>query len=81
MAKAPVRHARYLIYGYEPGLLRGTPMTQEVKPRTDAPPHRMPGVPAGGIDPARLAQLIGHNIAQGGYELNGTMIRLDGGEQ
>lgn len=72
----------HIVYGYEPGLLRGTPMTAE----TEA---RLPGVPltrmrgAGvqnGLSVRALARHIGANLRSGGVELNGCMLRLDAGE-
>lgn len=84
------RRATTLVYGYEPGLLADTPMTQEVIRRlggaygTDPGQlalHRMPGVMPDGIPPVKLARLIVHNLRHGGRELNGVMLRLDAGEQ
>lgn len=69
-----------IIYGYEPGLLMGTPMTQETEKRfPDAPLTRMLDVPDG-IDPADLARMIASNLS-GWRELNGVMLRIDNGEQ
>jgi len=78
-----------IAYGYEPGLLAGTPMTRDVEDRADkewAPKerlalHRMPGIDQEGISPDTLAGLIAYNIANGGRELNSTMHRIDSGEQ
>lgn len=73
----------HVVYGYEPGLLAGTPMTQE----TEA---RLPGVPLtrmqgrglqNGMSAAALAWHIVSNLRHGGPELNGVMLRLDAGEQ
>lgn len=79
----------HLVYGYEPGWLEGTPMSQKVtrrlevkelgKVRFPSSLHRIPG--GKGIDPYRLARHIVHNLQYGGTELNGTLIRIDGGEQ
>lgn len=86
----------YLVYGYEPGWLEGTPMSQAVTRRLKgsaaADPydgggyplevptlHRIPG--GMGVDPYRLARLIVRNLRFGGTELNGTLMRIDGGEQ
>lgn len=70
-----------VVYGYEPGWLDGTPMSARVARRFgDATAqHRIPG--GQGVDVARLAGLIVRNLRYGGPELNGTGIRVDGGEQ
>lgn len=84
------RGLNMVVYGYEPGLLAGTPMTEQVADRLAGIPnfdrgavplHRMPGVLPDGIPPAKIANLILHNLRHGGRELNGTMIRVDAGEQ
>jgi NAD(P)-dependent dehydrogenase (short-subunit alcohol dehydrogenase family) len=71
------------VYGYEPGLLFGTPMTEEWSVGKSHRMHRMRGGPElrGGIRPGRLARMIVGNIVNGGPELNGCLIRVDGGEQ
>jgi NAD(P)-dependent dehydrogenase (short-subunit alcohol dehydrogenase family) len=74
----------FSIYGYEPGWLEGTPMSEMVRTRlqhTDvrAATHRIPG--GRGINPDVLAALIVHNIKTSEKALNGCMIRTDGGEQ
>jgi NAD(P)-dependent dehydrogenase (short-subunit alcohol dehydrogenase family) len=71
----------FAIYAYEPGWMDGTPMSGEITERLrvhKSAPHRIPGGNA--VDPEELAQTIVHNLSQG-YWLNGTTIRLDGGEQ
>lgn len=77
------------VYGYEPGLLAGTPMTEEVKKRfEDVVPfgaesvrlHRMPGVAAEGLDRYGLARMVVANLANA-RALNGCMLRVDAGEQ
>jgi NAD(P)-dependent dehydrogenase (short-subunit alcohol dehydrogenase family) len=70
-----------IIYAYEPGWVNGTPMSEAVSERLseDIPPHRIPG--GRGVAPATLGWHIARNILYGGHELNGTTIRLDGGEQ
>jgi NAD(P)-dependent dehydrogenase (short-subunit alcohol dehydrogenase family) len=82
------RDAPIIAYGYEPGMLAGTPMTMDVANRLVASNfdrgvalHRMPGVLPDGIPPEKLARLIVHNLRHGGRELNGTMLRIDAGEQ
>jgi NAD(P)-dependent dehydrogenase (short-subunit alcohol dehydrogenase family) len=79
------------IYAYEPGLLDGTPMTEQVRQELGQPffndkgpvMHRMRGGKEldHGIRPGRLARVIVNNVRIGGPELNGSIIRLDGGEQ
>lgn len=73
---------RYIVYGYEPGLIAGTPMTSE----TEA---RLPGVPLtrmqgrgvqNGLPVRTLAKHIAHNLRHGGTELNGCLFRIDAGE-
>ena len=72
------------IYTYSPGWLNGTPMSEQVRERLyqkqqGLKPHRIPG--GVGVDPASLAQIIVRNLSIGdGRLLNGTDIRLDGGE-
>lgn len=61
------------IYGWEPGLVKGTPMSGE---RAGT---RMLGLPEG--MPRRvLAQQIVNAMAFGGTEYNGVLVRLDAGE-
>lgn len=70
-------------YGYEPGLLAGTPMTTEVAARFSkaTPLTRMRGAMVEhGLSVYGLAGHIVRNIAFGGPELNGVMLRLDAGE-
>lgn len=70
-----------IAYAYEPGLL-ATGQTEEVrKALGDVPMHRMPGQPASGLSRKWLARLIVRNVLTEGAALNGTTIRLDGGEQ
>jgi NAD(P)-dependent dehydrogenase (short-subunit alcohol dehydrogenase family) len=70
----------FSVYGYEPGWLAGTPMSDEVRQRLDgAPPHRIPaGDP---IDTKGLAAQIVNGLEHSRYNLNGTVLRVDGGEQ
>lgn len=72
----------YVVYGYEPGLLRGTPMTKETAARLPgAPLTRMRGFGVHeGLSVYGLANHIVHNIGFGGPELNGCLLRLDAGE-
>lgn len=79
------------VWGYEPGLLDGTPMTEEVAralpqaqhslDRAPAPLHRMPGVPPEGIPPEDLARQIVRDLATFSYAHNGLLIPFDAGEQ
>lgn len=61
------------VYGWEPGLVKGTPMS-EGKGGT-----RMLGLPEG-IGRRALAHQIVGALAFGGAEYSGTLIRLDNGE-
>lgn len=71
------------VWGYEPGLLAGTPMSEQTRRDfgTDEPLHRMVGVPPDGIPPGDLAQQIVGDVATFSYAHNGLMIPFDGGEQ
>lgn len=73
----------YIVYGYEPGLLAGTPMTAKtLEDFADVPLHRMRGDQVrDGINPRELAQLIVGNLMQPGVALNGTLVQYDAGEQ
>lgn len=61
------------VYGWEPGLVKGTPMS-DGKGGT-----RMLGLPQG-ISRRSLAHQIVSALAFGGPEYSGTLIRLDNGE-
>jgi NAD(P)-dependent dehydrogenase (short-subunit alcohol dehydrogenase family) len=61
------------VYGWEPGLVKGTPMS-EGRDGT-----RMLGLPQG-ISRRSLAHQIVGAMAFGGAEYSGTLIRLDNGE-
>lgn len=70
----------YVVYGYEPGLLAGTPMTAAVEERWGEGAHRMRGsLMEKGIDPLELADIVINNLS-GGPGLNGTLIAYDAGE-
>lgn len=78
MAEMPVS-----LYVYEPGWLSDTPMSREVsrrlsESRVQAKGHRIPGGRA--IDAAEFARMIVTNLELG-RSLNGTVLRVDGGEQ
>jgi NAD(P)-dependent dehydrogenase (short-subunit alcohol dehydrogenase family) len=63
------------VYGYEPGLIKGTPMSGE------RGGTRMLGPGLGqGLSRRTLAGQIVHNLAFGGAELNGVLMRIDAGE-
>lgn len=73
------------IYTYSPGWLANTPMSQEVRERLvqkqqGLAPHRIPGNTMG-VSPMALAQTIVRNLSVvDNRMLNGTDIRIDGGE-
>jgi NAD(P)-dependent dehydrogenase (short-subunit alcohol dehydrogenase family) len=76
------------VWGYEPGLLDGTPMTRETTRQlaghgTDPGQfrmHRMPGVDPEGIPPADLARRIVADAAAASQAYNGLIIPFDAGE-
>jgi NAD(P)-dependent dehydrogenase (short-subunit alcohol dehydrogenase family) len=70
-----------LVYGYEPGLLAGTPMTAQAAQDFPGPLHRMPGVGQLGLSTRDFASLIASNLMHPTQALHGTMLRLDAGEQ
>jgi hypothetical protein len=61
------------IYGWEPGLVKGTPMSGE------RGGTRMLGLPEG-MPRRALANQIVNALAFGGPEYNGVLVRLDAGE-
>lgn len=69
------------IWGYEPGWLDGTPMSDRVVGRLaeGVAPHRIPG--GSGISVAALASRILFDLNGMGASMNGTMQRFDGGDQ
>lgn len=69
-----------IAYGWEFGLLKGTPMTQATAGSVQGPLTRMPGLP-NGIAPYAAAQHVSAAVRFGWRELNGCMFRLDAGEQ
>jgi len=72
----------YIVYGYEPGLLAGTPMTQKTSDDFPGVPlHRMRGAAlAAGVPVSALAAQIVSGLQVPGAALNGALIRYDGGE-
>lgn len=71
----------YLVYGYEPGLLAGTPMTAASADAFPGALHRMPGVKPEGLSTRDFAATIVANLTAPNQALHGAMIRLDAGEQ
>lgn len=69
-----------LVYGYEPGLLSGTPMTAATEQVFGPSQSRMKGAEEG-IAPEKMAELIVQMVLRPSIALNGTMLRLDAGEQ
>jgi NAD(P)-dependent dehydrogenase (short-subunit alcohol dehydrogenase family) len=69
-----------IIYGYEPGLLRGTPMTSDTEVRLPGVPLTRMQTQPGGIDPIELARMVAHGIAANHTALNGCLIPYDDGE-
>jgi NAD(P)-dependent dehydrogenase (short-subunit alcohol dehydrogenase family) len=77
-----------LVWGYEPGLLAGTPMTQATEAQFGNPEetvgapnlHRMKGVPARGLPKEELAERIMADVMYGSPGLNGCMFPFDAGE-
>lgn len=74
------REGRPLIYGYEFGLLAGTPMTRQSAADFTGPLSRMKGAPDG-LTVGGAAQVVASNLMHPWHGLNGTMLRLDAGEQ
>lgn len=70
-----------LVYGYEPGLLAGTPMTAGSADAFPGPLHRMPGVKPEGLSVRDFAATIVANLTHPNQALHGAMLRLDAGEQ
>lgn len=79
-----------LIWGYEPGLLRGTPMTEQTvkdfgapdgDPSFGPPLHRMKGVGPRGLAPSELAARIVMDLTYSGPGLHGCLFPYDAGEQ
>lgn len=69
-----------LVYGYEFGLLAGTPMTQITEARFGPAQTRMPGAEKG-LNVRDAASAIVGNLLHPWQGLNGAMLRLDAGEQ
>lgn len=71
---------RPLVYGYELGLLKGTPMTAATEARFGPAQSRMVGAEKG-LDKEEVAGQIARNLLNPWHGLNGTLLRLDAGEQ
>lgn len=68
------------IWGYEPGFIVGTPMSQKTMDDfPDVPLHRIPGDRT--IDADDLAEQIVADLINAHDHMNGCMYRIDGGEQ
>jgi NAD(P)-dependent dehydrogenase (short-subunit alcohol dehydrogenase family) len=75
-----------VVWGYEPGLLAGTPMTHATEQHfghgdPEKVLHRMPGVAPGGMNPRQLAHQIVNDVANYSPAYNGMLIPFDAGEQ
>lgn len=71
----------YLVYGYEPGLLAGTPMTESTaRDFPGMPLHGMRGVGPAGLPVSTLAAQIAAGLQVPGPGLNGVLLRYDAGE-
>lgn len=74
-----------VLWGYEPGLLAGTPMTDETIEHFGDPVvlplHRMPGVGPRGLNVAELAAKIVADVANAGRAYHGLLIPFDANEQ
>lgn len=69
------------VWGYEPGLLAGTPMTHQAAKSFPGALHRMKGVPPNGIPPQDLARRIVQDLATFSVAQNGLIIPFDADEQ
>jgi NAD(P)-dependent dehydrogenase (short-subunit alcohol dehydrogenase family) len=72
----------FIVYGYEPGWLGNTPMSDRVSGRfPEGGLHRMRGrALADGVSTAALAAQIVGGLNVPGAALNGALLRYDGGE-
>jgi len=78
--EARTRKGHPVVYGWELGLLKGTPMTRETEQRFGSSQTRMPGLPEG-LDTGYAALQVFKFLQFGGRGINGCLFRLDGGEQ
>lgn len=68
------------IWGYEPGFIDGTPMSEATALAfPDTKLHRIPG--GEGLNMNDLADRIVADLIVASHSLNGVMFRIDGGEQ
>jgi len=69
------------IWGYEPGALAGTPMTNMVRGRLDkaVPMSRMLTAPEG-LATGQVARMVARDLLDAGAVLHGTVVRLDNGD-
>lgn len=76
-----VRPGSPIVYGYEPGLVAGTPMTDHTAQTWPGQPLTRMRDPrlAQGISAGTLAWLVAQNLSMG-PELNGVMLRIDADE-
>ena len=80
VARRVAMNPQLCIWGYEPGFLVGTPMSERTAEAfPTAPLHRIPG--GYGLDPHDLADRIVGDLIVASRSLNGCMMRIDGGEQ
>lgn len=77
---------KVMVWGYEPGMLAGTPMTEHVTSQLTGgrsvhrPMHRMKGVEPEGIPVKDLAQRIVSDLAAFSCGNNGVIYPFDAGE-
>lgn len=69
-----------LVWGYEFGLLKGTPMTKATEVVFGASHSRMIGAESG-LETWQAARQVVSDICSAWHGLNGTLLRLDAGEQ
>lgn len=73
------RDGRVSVYGYEPGWVEDTPMSKSVRRRME-PTGLVTRAPGGrALTRSDLARMIVANLSLG-HAINGSMIRVDGGE-
>lgn len=70
----------FLVFGYEPGLVRGTRMSQETEATFGPAATRMPGASAG-LHVADVADQIVALVCTASLASNGILYRMDAGEQ
>lgn len=82
LARREAKTGPGIFYGWEFGLLTGTPMTSEVLGQLPqgVAPSRIPGA-ENGLPTDQAARHVVSALRYGWRELNGCMLRVDGGEQ